>query len=603
MKTTATNSFATEVSTKPQETSLPVTPTANAAGLPRRVNGYIIAVLIAVTLSVFSVVRHADFVHWDDGVNIVENPHIRGVSAESLRWMFTDTSYIPRYMPLGWLSLAVDYNIAGKFNPATYHLGNLLLHCLNTLLVFFLLKKMLRLGADAAKREIDPVALLCAAGIGALFWAIHPLRAEPVAWASARIYCTASFFAFVAASAYLHHVTGEGGLGWFWLSVGAFFISLFTYPIALGLVPVLIVLDFYPLRKLEFSRAGLFGAEARKAWLHKLPFIFAAFLIVGVTAWARTHSSKWIAPVSLDDFGLLSRAMQAFYVWASYLWKTWAPFELSPMYPTLVSFNPLTWPFLLSAAAIVGISAVVWTNARRWRGLAAIWICYLVLLVPMLGLTEHPHHANDRYSYIPSILWSLVIGSAVLAAWQHQQRKLILAICAAALMTCGAMSFRQASHWQNRETLLTHITSQMRDHPLRASQDVLLGFVYRDRQEDEKAAECFLHALQADPACADAHTALGDVLSDHQKFEEALNHYREAVRLKPDQLTARQNLGVALASAGKLNEAVEHFQELLRIQPKNANANHNLALTLAKLGRVDEAKARLEEAKRLREGQ
>jgi tetratricopeptide (TPR) repeat protein len=219
----------------------------------------------------------------------------------------------------------------------------------------------------------------------------------------------------------------------------------------------------------------------------------------------------------------------------------------------------------------------------------------------MLGLTEHPHHANDRYSYIPAVLWSLVIGSTVLAIWQYQQRKAILALCGALLVTCGTMSFNQASHWHNRETLLTHVTSQMRDHPLRASQDVMLGFVYRDRQENEKAAECFLHALKADPACAEAHTALGDVLSEYRNYDEALTHYRKALELRPDQLAARQNLGVALASAGKLDEAAEHFHELLRLQPTNANANHNLAVTLAKLGRTDEAKVLSDEARRLHE--
>ena len=604
MKTTATGSLANVGSTDPQAFSVAKTSEERrSAQLLRRINAYVVATLIAVTLSVFAVVVSADFVHWDDGVNIVENPNIRGVNAQSLRWMFTDTSYIPRYMPLGWLSLAVDYNLAGKFNPTTYHLGNLLLHCLNTLLVFFLLKKLLGLGARAAGREINPVALAWASGIAALFWAIHPLRAEPIAWASARIYCTASFLAFVSAAAYLRYVTGEHGRGWFWLSVVTFFASLLTYPIAIGFVPVLVVLDFYPLRRLNFSRAGLLGPEARKAWLQKLPFITAAFLMVAATAWARTHSSKWIPPVSLEDFGLFSRAMQAFYVWANYLWKTWAPFELSPMYTTLVSFNPLTWPFLLSAAAIIGISVVMWRRAQQWRGLTAMWVCYLVLLVPMLGLSEHPHHASDRYSYIPAILWSLLIGGAILAVWQHQRRNLILALCGAVLVSFAAMSFRQASHWKNRETLLTHITTQLPAHPLRASQDVLLGFVYRDRQEDERAALCFLHALQADPTSVDALTALGDVMSDHQNFEEALKHYRQALKLKPDQLTARQNLGVALAATGKLDEAVEHFNELLRLEPKNANANHNLALTLAKLGRTDEAKVRLAEAKRLRDGQ
>ncbi|HTD66964.1 MAG TPA: tetratricopeptide repeat protein [Candidatus Limnocylindria bacterium] len=566
----------------------------------RRLNRYLTVLLIVVTLSVFSVVRQAGFVHWDDGVNIHNNPHIRGVTAGSLRWMFTDVSYIPRYMPLGWLSLAVDYDLVGEFNPATYHVGNLLLHCVNAVLVFALLKSLLVLAARRTGRALNERALLAAAAIGALFWAIHPLRAEPVAWASARIYCVASCFAFCAAAAYLRHATGAGGQGWLWLSATCFLASLLTYPIALGLVIVLVVIDFYPLRRIALTKNGLLGPAARQVWLEKVPFVLAGLGVAAATMWARTHSAQWIAPVSVDDFGIFARAMQVLYVWASYLWKTLAPINLTPMYTALVSFDPWSWRFMLSSVLVLGLSGVLLVQYRRWRGAAAIWICYLVLLVPMLGLTEHPHHANDRYSYIPGVLWSLVIAALLLRVWQRRERVMVLAACGAILFACGVASFRQASNWRNRETLLTYITSTLAAHPLRAPQDVQLGFVFRERGEYEKAEACFRQALEADPNYYDAHSSLADVLSERGNQTEAIAHYREALRIKSTSLELRVNFGIALGSAGQFNEAAAEFEQVVRAQPTNANAHHNLGITLVKLGRTDEATTRLQEAQRLR---
>src|ERR1043166_4211581 len=574
--------------------------TPNSESL-RRLNRCLIALIIAVTLSVFSVVRQADFVHWDDGVNIYNNPHIHGLNSASLRWMFTDASYIPRYMPLGWMSLAVDYQLTGGFNPTTYHLGNLLLHCANAVLVFLLLKRLITLSAKNRGRQLDGRALAIAAAVGALFWAVHPLRAEPVAWASARIYCTASFLAFLSALLYLRYVAGESRRRSYWLAVILFLASLLTYPIALGFIPVLLVMEFYPLRRVEFSKSGLTNPAARRALLEKVPFIIVGVLVLVVTAWARIHAQMWVPPVSLEDFGVFSRVMQAFYVWATYLWKTCAPINLAPMYSTLVSFDPLQWPFLLSAFVIIGVSVALLRNRRRWPAATTIWISYLILLVPMLGLSEHPHHANDRYSYIPALLASLVVAALLLRVQRIQIRNVALVGSSIILITCGFLSFRQAAHWKNRETLLSYLTSTIGEHPLRSSQDLQLGFVFRGRGEDDKAAASFENALRADPNSFEAHRALADVLSEHRHFDNAIAHYRDALRLNPAGPKARQNFAITLASIGRLNEAAEQFQELIRLNPTDADANHNLAITLGKLGRSDEAKAAFAQAQRLRE--
>ncbi len=566
----------------------------------RRLNRYLIGLLVVATISVFSVVRQAGFVHWDDGVNIEHNPHIRGITGQSLQWMFMDVSYVPRYMPLGWLALAVDYELAGEFNPLTYHLGNLLLHCLNGVLVFVLLKSLLTSAANSSGKRWDPYGLLAAAGIGAFFWSIHPLRAEPVAWASARIYCVASFFAFCALVCYLRHAAAGGGTRWLWLSAAAFLASVFTYPIALGIVPVLVVMDFYPLRRIEFSQNGLFGPRARRVWLEKLPFVLSGIAIAGVTLWARTGTAQWVKPVTLNDFGIIARAMQAFYVWAAYLWKTWLPLELTPMYTALISFEPWSRVFVFSSLLVLGLTTLALVRCRRWKGFTALWCCYLALLVPMLGLTEHPHHANDRYSYIPGVIWSFVIATLLLHTWHRRERAWVLGGCGVLLVTCGVMTFRQASHWRNRETLLTHITSTLPTHPLRAPQDVQLGFVYRLRGETDRAIAQYHRALEADPTNDEAHSSLADVLSEKGVHGQAIVHYREALRLKGDAHKVRENFGVTLGSAGQFAEAAAEFEHVIRAQPANANAHRNLALTLARLGRKDEAIALLAKANELR---
>jgi tetratricopeptide (TPR) repeat protein len=292
--------------------------------------------------------------------------------------------------------------------------------------------------------------------------------------------------------------------------------------------------------------------------------------------------------------------MQACFVWATYLWKTWWPFDLTPMYPDLIKFDPLSWPFLLSALLVVGLSVGLFVQRRRWSGLATAWVAYLILLVPMLGLSEHPHHANDRYSYIPAVLWSLALGALLVRVWPRRERAVSFVLFGAVLITAGVLSFQQASHWRDRHTLLTHITSTLKTHPLRAPQDVLLGFSYYQKGSNEQAIVCYQAALQADPESSDAHAGLGDVLSEQWKFKDAIPHYREAMRINPKQAGMRENYAIALAGLGQFENAAEQLRAAIKLNGTNAAVHHNLGLTLAKLGQQDEAKAAFAEAQRLR---
>jgi hypothetical protein len=213
------------------------------------------------------------FINWDDYKNIVENPYYRGLGWTNLRWMFT-TFHMGHYQPLTWLTLGIDYLIWG-LSPVGYHLTNLLLHCANAVLLYFLALRLFRL-VNAGLTGHEHSLLPLAAGFSALLFSIHPLRVESVAWATERRDALAGFFFLLSILYYLKAVTtGKNGLGdwrWIFISLGAYALSLLSKASAITLPLVLLVLDVYPLRRL--GPKGWFSPESRKIWQEKYCFFF-----------------------------------------------------------------------------------------------------------------------------------------------------------------------------------------------------------------------------------------------------------------------------------------------------------------------------------------
>ena len=186
-----------------------------------------------------------------------------------------------------------------------------------------------------------------------------------------------------------------------WGGLGFLLRSLLTYPVGLGWVVVLRPGQFLFAAAIGLGSGGWASRRAGEEgaiWLEKVPFIVATVMALGVTLWSRAQAAGlWKPPVSLTEFDLFHRVMQAFYVWGCYVWRTWWPVDLSPLYTTLLAFDPNGAVFWLSLVLVVGVS--VWLFVRRdlWPAVWVSWLGYLLLLVPMLGLTEHPHYPNDRY--------------------------------------------------------------------------------------------------------------------------------------------------------------------------------------------------------------
>ena len=233
-------------------------------------------VLFLAAFGVFGRVLLADFVQWDDGISVYQNPHIQGLDWAHLRWMFSDASYAMRYKPLTWLTYALVYQLGG-LKPFGYHLANLLIHCCNSVLVFVVIRRLLAASTPGQSADEGLAQATLPAAGGALLWAINPLRVEPVARVTDLTFCLLLCCLLISLWCYLRACGGKGGnpgrSPFYWCSVAAFALAMFSYPFAFAYGVVLLVLDWYPLRRFAGCAHGWRDARARKVLLEKIPFL------------------------------------------------------------------------------------------------------------------------------------------------------------------------------------------------------------------------------------------------------------------------------------------------------------------------------------------
>ena len=568
--------------------------------------------LVGATLAVFSPVLAAGFLEWDDDLNITDNLHIRALDSPHLQWMFSDCAYMRRYVPLAWLAWAVLFRLFG-LNPLAYHAWNLLLHAANVLLVFWLLRTLLDLSARGPATRNSWRPTVCA-GAAALIWAVHPLRVEVVAWANCAMYTEALFLLLLSLFFYLRYATSGAGnpgplqpsparrLTWYSLSFFLFACSLLIYPVGVGFVVVLAILDFYPLGRFPSFPERWLGVKAFQVWADKLPFLAITLGNSFINLWARAHAGGiWAQPIPASwGFTIWHRLAQAFYIWAHYLWKPLLPVNLCPVYTTLVSFQPAQPAFVISLCLVASTTVVVLLLRRRWPLGLACWVAYLALLVPMLGLTEHPHFPADRYSYLVGILASILIAAGLSALWRYPRaRASSLASTLALAGVLGCLTLRQTRIWHDSETLFRYVLANLKSDPCASDIHWRLGMILARQQRFTDAQAQFETALSLKPNFGEAHHSLGRLLMIQGRTNEAIAQFQEAVRLKPGDAPAQRDLGVALGRQGHLDDGVGHLKKALTFAPGDAEAHYGLGVTLGKQGRLDEAIGQFQEAQKL----
>jgi len=396
------------------------------------------ALVVALTLLVFLPALYHEFLGWDDAKNYLDNPHYRGWGPRQLAWMFT-TFHMGHYIPVTWISLGLDYLLWGM-SSSGYHLSNILFHAATALAFYFLSLRLLR----AARLGITDSDLRIGAALAALLFAIHPLRAESVAWVTERRDVLSGLFYVLSLIAYLKALDGTDRARprWYWTSVGFFACGLLSKSIVVSLPVVLLALDVYPLQRLGGKR----GWRRTPVWLEKVPYfaLGAVATVIGFLALFTLGNTR-----SLAEMGPLYRTVLSIHGLAFYLWKSVMPFGLSPLYP--LDFT-VTW---LHFGAVGGLLGVAVLMRQRWPAFTVATIAYIATLLPVLGIFQNgPQAAADRYTYLACLGWAVILGGLAARPWAGRDViRVVLSIWVVAMLP---LTWQQVAIWRDSATLWSH---------------------------------------------------------------------------------------------------------------------------------------------------
>lgn len=518
------------------------------------------------------------FVEWDDPLYIVNNPNFRGLGPAKLWWMFTNAMQCV-YQPLAWITLGVDYKI-WALEPGGYHLSSVLWHGALSVAVFFLFLRVL----ETAFKETRGAA--AGALAGALLFAVHPLRAEAVAWASERRELVGGFFWVLAAILYLSPGRKRDGCG---APLAAYFLALLAKGTMLTLPLVLLVLDWYPLGRIKSLR------DARQAVLEKWPYFLLALVFgLGGTYAIVTQGEPGI---SLDHYGLSARLGQMAYSFAFYPAKSIWPTGLTYLYQMPQKLSLLEPRYLASLGFVGAVTAGAWALRRRAPAILAAWGWYAACLLPVVGMVKYgPHIVADRYANL-STLGLYALAGAGVALVVRRLPKLATAVVFAAVFVAAGVLGRaaaiQTTYWRDSVALWTRALESAPDNA-RAHGNLAVSAMAMGRF-DLAISHC-RRAIQLEPDLLGAYDNLAAILSRQGRWDEAADVLREEIAREPRKAKAHWQLALMLVRAGKVVDAEKEYQEALRLDPKSPEAHFNYGALLTRLGRLKEAYAKYQEA-------
>jgi protein O-mannosyl-transferase len=568
----------------------------------------ICALLSLTTLWLYWPVRDYGFV-FDDSIFVTDNRMVQsGLNSESVRWIFSST-----FTTLGsvvWLSHMLDCHLFGM-NAGAHHMTGITIHIANSILLFLLLRSL--------------TTTLWRPAFVAMLFAIHPMRIESVAWIAERRDVLSMFFFLLTLMAYTLYAKRRSYLAYA-AALLLFAVGLVCKQIVVTLPCVLLLLDFWPLKRLslpEWNRGGKATKSVTRPVnlmgivLEKLPFL-AMTAAVSLATLVNPEVRSEIS--AMEGIPMALRIQNAFISYIRYLAKLFWPVDLAVLYP-----YPDSWPLAYVAGSVLCLSAItalVLCKIRRHPYLSIGWFWYLGTSVPIIGLLQLGRQSiADRYTYLP------FIGLFIMVAWgvghyvstQNQRRAATLgamAVFAACLIGTRA----ELPYWKNNETLFAralavttdnevaytnlgkelfllgkraegrqHCIEALRINPKSVNARNNLGVDYYESGEYEKAIEHFQVAIDVAPNGAIALNSMGNALNKLGRFQEAIKYFRKSIEAKPDYPEAHLSLGVALDRTDQLDEAIREYFIAIQLRPDYAKAYNNLGNTLSKQNRLDEA--------------
>jgi len=543
------------------------------------INGGIAAAIVAVTAAVYGQVHDFEFLNYDDNVYVTENPYVaNGVTWDGVVAAFTKPQNAG-WNPVTTLTHMIDVDLFG-LNPGPPHIINVLFHCSNTVVLFFLL-----LGMTGARWP--------SAFVAALF-ALHPLHVEPVAWVSSRKDVLSMHFMLLTIRFYLRYVKTPS---WKWsvLTVLHFLTALLAKPMVVTLPVLLLLLDYWPLRRLADASPIL--AEKRRAALRlvreKIPLFLCSAVICIITLLVQGSGG---AVRTLDEYTWYERFGNAIVSYIVYIGVTIWPVRLVPYYP-----HPGAWPVLTvlgAAGLLLFITAVALLRVRKSPYLLVGWGWWLVSLLPVIGIIQIGSFARaDRFTYLPHI------GLFIVFTWGIEeltrrvpQRKSVLTACAIVLFVPAiAVTYNQVGHWRNTISLFEYVLTVSPENAVAHNNLGIALLTRADAAEAPsgdlaQAEEHLRNAVRLAPAYVDAYNNLGVTLQRQGK-EGAGELFEKALALDPNDPDALQNAARAQLQIGAIDDAVAKFRRASELVPEDADAHYNLAIALTQQGQVEEGVA------------
>jgi Flp pilus assembly protein TadD len=549
---------------------------------------WVVTVLLgALVLGVFSEALRCSFVGLDDPDYVIQNTNIQhGLNWRSITWAFT-TGHAANWHPLTWLSHTFDWQLYGP-NPAGHHLTNLLLHAGSSVLLFLLLYRLTG-------------ALWRCAWVAAIF-ALHPLRVESVVWVAERKDVLSTFFWMLSVWAYVRYVEefkvqSSKFKVFYALALVLFAFALMSKPMVVTLPFVLLLLDYWPLKRLEFG-----PKFSRRLIEEKIPFLLLAICASVVTFIVQNRAGvvHSFATVPLGE-----RLANVPVAYVRYLGKIFWPSGLA------VFYGPERWNSyqVIGAIFLLGLITihVLW-NFRREPYLAVGWLWFLGMLFPTVGLIQYGHQSlADRYTYLPGV------GIAIMLAWGWcdavSHRPFLLkatgVLAALAVAACAVLTPRQIAFWKTPISLYAR-AADISDQDSQTCFNV--GCAAMEQGNFPRAARCFERALRVagkdtpKTLLAQVKNDLGCALLEQGQVPNAITNFEDALALQPAFPQAFFNMGRAFMTNQQPDVAVDCFQRALALDPNVAEIHYKLANALVQLRRPADAIAQYSQALQLRSG-
>ena len=505
--------------------------------------------IAALTLMIYAQVRGHAFLNYDDDIYITGNLHIKeGLTLNAAIWAFT-SFYESNWIPLTWLSHMLDVQLFGMA-ASGHHLTNVALHLANSLLLFFLFRKM--------------CAALWRPAFIALLFAVHPLHVESVAWAAERKDLLCGLFFLLTLFFYVSYVKHRQPLK-FLLALLSFGLGLLAKPMIVTLPFVLLLLDLWPLGRLQPPYRCI-----RLIFLEKVPFFIGSAAISVVTLLAQTRGGS---VVSMAQHAVIERLCNAVLAYVSYLGKIFLPIKLVVFYP-YPEVLP-TWQAVAAFLLLVVISTLAFNKRKAQPYLVMGWCWFLVTLLPVIGLIQVGEQAMaDRYTYLP------MIGIIIAVVWGGEELlrryKLSVAIAKTVILmmitVLALLAGRQTGRWQSQYTLFKHAVAVTENNYVALFH---LGNALVSMNKWAEARDCFSKSITIRPTTK-AYTNLGYAEEKMGMPDLAATNYRRALEFDPNNIEAHYNLGLVMLRQWRLAEAVSQFVYTLQIDPTNLRAQQNL---------------------------